>query len=340
MADMLIEKVDGKRLLLVPTYSMRSYKTSKYDLTKDGNMARILSFIKTCNAEYIEVFVPPASNLTTATLRMLIDEEANARGRVKFTSSSGYGKNAAETRGSELLATHAMAEFISAYASTPFDYIIVEQQRVATELIACKNIDNDMVIYWCVASYVEGKEVWFADKYKDIDRQIAQLVDTVTSTKAQCEWLGGKSHVGFFYDAEKLVRPTVFFPFRLSDPEYGFYDKFLVMMKGIQGSPDQACDILITDPNNSIRHDEVSFLEHLVVSGDKPLYNAILKGKPIVPYYADIDTIKHIAIEEIVQAGCHVICYKNETYLGRSNVHMAADDDEFFELLAEATRRK
>ena len=326
--DKFVEMVSGKNVLFVPTYSMRSYETGKYDLSADGNFARVLSLIKNSDCRYVTVAVPKLDMLKDGTIDYLRDLVVDHD--VSFATINGYGANANATRFS-----HELFQEVVSIAYT-YDLIVVEQEQLALDLIHSRKVDNSKLVFWCVASHVKGHEIWFVDGHKNLDKLIASEIPTVCANEKQVGWLGGKSFVGFFYDANGTFKPTVFFPFRLSDPEYHFYDKFIPFMDGIMGSPEIAYDILVTDPNSSLNKLKLGHQRPLVVPSDHALYMAILKGKPIVPYFAEIDVIRHISIEEIVQAGCYVICYKNKTYDRIPNVHMAEDDEEFKRLLKHA----
>ena len=326
--DRFLEMVSGKNVLFVPTYSMRSYETGKYDLLADGNFARVLSLIKNGGCGYATVAVPRLYMLRDGTVDrfcdLVVDHDRS------FTMINGYGKNANETRFSHELFNEVVS------VAHLYDLIIVEQEQLALDLINSSEIDNGKLVFWCVASHVKGHEIWFVDGHKHLDRLIASEVPTVCANEKQVEWLGGKSFVGFFYDVRGTFKPTVFFPFRLSDPEYHFYDKLIRFLDVIQETSGDAYDLLLTDPNESLDMSRVGHQRPLVVSNDHALYMAVLKGKPIVPYFAEVDVIRHISIEEIVQAGCCVITYKNKTYDMMPNVHMAENDDEFIRLLKHA----
>ena len=330
MADRFTEMVKGKDVLFVPTYSMRSYETGLYDLSKDGNMARVMSFVNSCEANTMMVTVPMKGQLVNDDYTGNVAPEKIDR--VYFMGASGYGKNARETRDSVKLYTLVKGIF------NLFDIVVIEQQAVMQRLLDDGSIDNSKLVYWCVASHVEGHDIWFVDEFKDVDKYIASMVPTVCANEKQVEYLQGNSFVGFFYDATWAFKSTVFFPFRLSDPEYHFYDKLIPFLDSIQGEPGVAYDLLLTDPNDSIDRSQLGHQQPLVVPSDHRLYTAILKGKPIIPYFAEIDVIRHISIEEMVQAGCCVICYKNKTYDMVENVHMAEDEQEFKQILRHAIK--
>lgn len=328
MQSKMAEAIKGKSVLFVPTYSMRSYETGLYDLLKDGNMARVSSFIKNSDAASYQVLVPKREKLANYDfIKTLRGSKGDA---VKIISVPGYGMNAKETRCSQEL-----CKYVKLLQSC-FDIVIIEQQTVAMMVITDDEIDNDDFFYWCVASHIEGEDIWFVDEYKDVDRYIASMIKTACANEKQVEYLGGKSFVDFFYDVKGTFKPTVFFPFRLSDPEYCFYDKLVPFLDGIQETQDDEYDLLITDPNDSLDESKIGHQRPLVVSSDHRLYMSILKGKPIIPYFAKVDVIRHISIEEMVQAGCCVICYDNDTYRGLENVHMAEDDEMFKQLLKHA----
>ena len=326
--DKFLEMVSGKNVLFVPTYSMRSYETGKYDLSADGNFARVLSFVKNSNCGYVTVTVPKLNMLKDGTVDYLYDLVAGHD--MSFAPINGYGANANGTRFS-----HELFKEVVPIAYT-YDLIVIEQEQLALDLIHSRKVDNSKLVFWCVASHVKGHEIWFVDGHKHLDKLIASEIPTVCANEKQVEWLGGKSFVGFFYDVRGAFKPTVFFPFRLSDPEYHFYDKLIRFLDVIQETSGDAYDLLLTDPNESLDMSRIGHQRPLVVSNNHALYMAVLKGKPIVPYFAEVDVIRHISIEEMVQAGCCIITYENETYDMMPNVHMADDDEEFIRLLKHA----
>lgn len=326
--DKFVEMVNGKNVLFVPTYSMRSYETGKYDLSADGNFARVLSLIKNSDCRYVTVAVPQLDMLKDGAVDYLRDLVIDHD--MSFATINGYGANANATRFS-----HDLLKEVVSIAYT-YDLIVVEQEQLALDLIHSRKVDNSKLVFWCVASHVKGHEIWFVDGHKHLDKLIASEIPTVCANEKQVEWLRGKSFVGFFYDVSGTFKPVVFFPFRLSDPEYHFYDKLIPFLDILQRTRGDAYDLVVTDPNSSIDNSKVGHQRPHIAPSDHWLYMAMLRGKPIVPYFAEVDVIRHISIEEIVQAGCCVICYKNKTYDKIQNVHMAEDDDEFIKLLKHA----
>ena len=50
--------LNNKKILFIPIYSMRDYKTGIYNLEADGNMARIYSKIRTAKPKEAVVAIP------------------------------------------------------------------------------------------------------------------------------------------------------------------------------------------------------------------------------------------------------------------------------------------
>jgi hypothetical protein len=72
--------------------------------------------------------------------------------------------------------------------------------------------------------------------------------------------------------------------------------------------------VLYTDPNDSHLLDEKNSDIYIKVSSNKFVYQAILKGQPIVPYFDDTTKNYHSNIFEFNYYGCDVITNEKEFY--------------------------
>lgn len=329
----LRDMIAGKRVLFIPVYSMRSYETGLYDLSCDGNMARIMSIILTSNVEHATITIPSHDMLSADVSEVIHGKfkPTEITQRITLLNCDGYGLNAYATRTSDDIIKNIRNKCGDAYLSS-YDMIIVEPQEAAKKLLSIKlsgEITSEL-LYWCVASRTSKGNVWFTDDFVEDDLFLASRMQTACATKSQVEFLGGKSFIAEFYDLASCNKPVIFFPFRLSDEEY-CASKLAEMLAAYVKEYNDWFDLLVTDPN-SIGLD--AFTSHGISPIKAPtthsIYMAILKGKPLIPYFAQADVIKHISAEEMVQCGCDILMYENEEYASFSNVHMVRDDNEFY----------
>lgn len=315
---MLKEKLKNKNVLFIPIYSMRDYQTGKYNLSSDGNMARIVSKVNELECNKITILYPSNSiNLDLATKPL-----SNKR-NINWESCIAYGKNAKQTRDD-------YESFIDWLKNIEdFDYIVCEPNYLTFEL--CKKY-KEKIIYWCVASITSEMCPWFVEDYIEVDKKIAQLIPTAVCTKTQVEALKGLSFIESFYDASAFDYKTIFFPFRISDKSYMF-DEFRMIIDNIYKSGLTNFKVLYTDPNESLKenlNDEV----FVKVPSDKHVYLSILKSKPIIPYFEDSNNILHISIFEFMYYNCNVIMFKNDNIHHKSFIEINS-----FENFEEVLRR-
>ena len=327
---MLKELLVGKKVLFVPVFSMCDYKTGKYKLNCDGNMARILSIIYTSNLESCYITIPMLEKIDENDFKQLIKKikDKNINKKINFIYSPGYGENAKATRRSASFKTH-LCTYINVY--TKFDYIISEPQRITVDLM---KLYPNKIIYWCVASETISYSPWFTREYKVIDKMIASQVLTICATDSQVEYLKGKSVKGEFYEPIFSEMKIIFFPFRISDESYK-WNLFISMIKRLIEEGISNFKVLYTDPNNSVGELSDVFMK---VQSDFPLYLAILKGQPIIPYFENANEVKHISIEEMIMYNCNIICY-NTNEVNCRNVIKVNNDEEFYNALKEKLKK-
>lgn len=283
----------GKTVLFIPVYSMRSYVTGKYNLKTDGNFNRVMAVIRKYKPRVAVVTIPEADRLNES----FNPEEFSINGvQLAFRQSPIYGENANATR----KASYSDSAFSDL---TSFDAVISEPQYVTLGML--NNVENVNLYYWCVATSTDEWPVWFVDEFKDQDVYIADHVKTIVATEAQKKKLGKNAVVDDFYipSAKKKI---VYFPFRISDPNYEF-DMLMVIMNHIRarGYADKF-KLLIANVNES--SDCIPSYAKLVPT-DHDVYNALLAGKPIIPYFEHMDRLPHISIYEMIEAGCKIITW-------------------------------
>ena len=329
MMKTIREKIKNKNVLFIPVFSMRSYETGRYKLNCDGNMARVLSMIYKSEIMHADILIPAIERLDKDDYNELI-EKVKSKGLdnvIEFKENSGYGENAKETRDSEKIYRSLIESKMSVFEH--YDLIITEPQKCTEMLINDDKVNNDKMIYWCVASETISYSPWFTREYKEIDIKIAAKVTTACATQSQVLYLKGKSYRDEFYNADFSDMKIIFFPFRLSDPSYKA-DTLKEMIKKLNQEVSNF-KVIITDPNESSEADELLKLDNVIkMKADFPVYLSILKGRPIIPYFENADEIKHISIEEMIKYNCEIICYENKELPDRSNITKVKDDKTFY----------
>lgn len=287
--------VNEKAVLMIPIFSMRSYETGIYNLSADGNMARILSFLLNANYKFATVLIPDKCSGIEEIKTILKKNNANP---VYFHCTNAYGENAKQTREDVKSFLNVLMNEID---PDPYDIIITEPNMLSWELAL---YFPKKTIYWCVASVTDQGTPWFVKKYETIDRNIASLVPTCCAVQAQVNALKGKSFVGEFYDPTKFDFKVIFFPFRLTDENYKAKE-FYEFVSKLYDSGKRNFKVLYTDLNESGIFSEVDPFEK--VSSKKTNYISILKGKPIIPYFDNSEVLLHISYKEFEYYGCKIV---------------------------------
>ena len=320
---MLKEKIKNKVALFIPVISMRDYATGLYKLNCDGNIARILSMVYQSDIILAYITVPVYEKIDKDDFRelqlKLIDK--GIKNKVTFIYSGLYGDNAAETRRSN----HNVNFLFDVISPESIDIIIVEPQGITKQLINSSLIDNEKLIYWCVASETKYHSPWFTREFKEDDKFISGIIATACATDSQVEYFGEKAYKEEFYNPKFSDSKIIFFPFRLSDQSYQS-GLFIEMICRLKSEGIKNFKVLITDPNQSC----IEVPDAIIVQSDHSIYTAILKGKPIIPYFENADEVKHISIEEFCMYKCEVICYDNREIAYGDNIHQVPNDECFY----------
>lgn len=322
-------KFKNKKILFIPVYSMRSYETGVYNLAADGNMARVVSKALDIgpDANKIVILIPENSIGVEKYSDML-------NSNTILLECDAYGENAAETRNNPDKLIEWIKENIAPGIVGMYDYVIVEPNLLVEKLDEYYGLGNKL-IYWCVASATDRGTPWFCKDYAELDKKLASKYETWCASQGQVNYLKGKSQVATFYNPHYFNYKTIFFPFRLSDPNYNaaklihFVDMLVDL--GITNFK-----VLYTDPNDSnVFKDNSMFVK---VPSQKEVYTEILKAKPIIPYFEDHYVLNHIGINEFKYYGCKVIMYRPGLG-GVSSFSYVNNDYEFFiELVRLLTR--
>lgn len=315
----LKERLDGKRVLFIPIFSMRDYQTGIYNLDNDGNFARIQSLIEDANLKAALVTIP-----RNASLHRKLSNKWNF---IMFP----YGENARATR----LAKVDVESILRCVNSYNIDYVISEPNVLTAEL--AERIPEKL-IYWCVASVTSEGTPWFVEDFVESDKALAQKVVTACANNAQVEALGGLAYYEpSFYDPKLFDYKTIFFPFRLTDSNYHakeFLNAIYELSKRDDVPPFKA---LYTDVNNSELFSSNVAMHK--ISADHDTYLQVLKGRPIIPYLERDDVLEHISIHEFMYYNCELIMLSQRHKRDYPNITYINSTDELLEALVNSLRR-
>lgn len=317
----IYQTTSGKSVLCVPVYSMRSHEGDKlYDLTCDGNFSRVVSIMSACPAESVTITVPCARLLTSESLELIA--KCIRKYDLRFRQVDGYGANARETRLSPALGM-SILRIIDDY-----NLAIIEPQ-ITMVMCALELSCLTSLAYWCVASVTSAGTPWFVKDFAGLDKAIARRYLTFCASPTQVEYLEGKSVVAEFSNPAFFDKKILYFPFRLSDEEYDVASLVRLIRRLNDDGLADMFDVVITDPNDSAPDDLLEFPNVVKTTSAHSVYLAILKGKPIIPYFGNVDMIRHISVDEMVYYGCDIVCYRNETLAGLKNVSMVDTFEQF-----------
>lgn len=297
LGDVMFDEIlPGKTALFIPVYSMRSHVTGKYNLRTDGNFNRVMAVIRKYKPRIAVVTIPEYDRLSES---INVDEFSIPGVRLVFRYSSIYGENANATR----KASYSDSAFSDPYS---FDAVISEPQHVTLGMMNSEDKIN--LYYWCVATSTDDWPVWFVDEFKELDVLIANNVPTIVATEAQKKKLGDNAVVGDFYISQPKKK-IMYFPFRASDSNYQF-EMFKLLINHIRarGYADKFT-VLLADVNEST-NELPSYFK--LVPSHHDVYQAILNGKPIIPYFEHMDRLPHISIYEMIEAGCSIVTWDCE----------------------------
>lgn len=301
--------IKGKKILLIPVYSMRSYETGKYNLMADGNMARVISRLASSDFESAMVLIPDADRVTgIEDLKRLVNRVMPQKD-IAFVYCPAYGSNAGETRGE---VKEFMRFFFENRMVLPdYDMLLIEPNSLTHYLINQDIISRLTSVFWCPVSETTGFTPDFIKPYGELDKLIAENIPVAAATQSQVDFLGGMSFVDEdkFYEPKYFDYKTIFFPFRLSDPCYHAEE----FKKAVMNLKDKYnFKVLYTDPNESGLFDDRDIF--VKVPTTKEIYLQILKSKPIIPYLENTDDVLHISLHEFIYYGCPLIMLSSKEH--------------------------
>lgn len=195
------EILKDKSILYIPIVSMRSHESNIYDLTKDGNIMRILTFI----SNYINVFsnielILP-SNITNDS-KQLLTYVLNINKKLKIHYCDNYPINAYENRTdyNNKICSYVLNNFLDRLKSD-FDVIIYESPQFIISFNSYLKRKKVKKIFWSpVSPYVFKKgnisilklPEFYSNELSNLDITASKLSDIViVSSKEQKNYYEG-----------------------------------------------------------------------------------------------------------------------------------------------------
>ena len=299
------EIIKDKNVLMIPVYSSRSYESGIYNMMSDGNVSKYLMKILKSEAKEIDIFYPKHSKNIK-----YVEEITNKHAKCKVNwIPKKYGENAHETRNMG----QTFYDYIMG-TGKQYDFIISEINTLAQIIITKENniLNKNNFIYWVGTHNIDGT-LWCDGDYS-LNKNIAQEITTACLLKGQPDLYGGKSFYDeYVYDPQYFDKKIIFFPFRLSDKSY-HAEEFKQIIKELKEEGYDNFVILFTDINDSHLFDKELINGFVKVPSNKFVYQAILKGKPIIPFLDDIKNNSHSNIYEFLYYGCDIIMLKNNMF--------------------------
>jgi len=321
-------------VLWLPIFSMRSYDTGQYAITKDGNFQLTLSRILASDFDELTVAVPhDCSDFDEFKAQT---KEAMSGKNIQFVRLH-YGENAVDTRNKFWKLNEGF--FYSHYILN-FDLLITD----ITGYTGTMSYDIPFINNFNVTKLPELNRPYIDQFFEtDIKNMEAALFTTVINPRQREYILEVAPHlkdkvIAYTKVAHYSLMPsdnktriftplrTIFWPFRISDKAYQF-DAFVEMFE--REKLHKRWKLVITDPNDSYKGDH-KFITKMKLS--KAEYYEMLQKKPVVVMLDDIDTVLHPGTIEFFVYNCPVITLRNELV---NNALQAESIDHIPQVLAD-----
>lgn len=283
--------------LVIPIYSMRSHKTGKYHLLKDGNFKLHINRLKDD-----DVLALP-SNM--GDLKEILELGLLDLGRIKFFN---YGENAYDTRKNFWKRNLSFVESLKMKVLTditgyPGDLElennfnitrIPELSRPYVDEFWESDLDSiEKSTRTTVLNEIQKK--YIVEERPHLEEKV--IVDQRVISKEYFDKIGLEE----FKDLP--TENFVFFPFRISDKAYKF-DRLLEMTN-------KNTTILITDPNDSYQDMRRNVK---IIKPNKRQYYWILSQRPNVVYYENPNLVFHPGLADFLYFKCNLWCpYEHPT---------------------------
>ena len=343
----LEERLSGKRVYMVPMYSMRDYETGQYNLMCDGNVNRVLSKLSQCKDVTLEILVP--ENVVGHTRNWFERELMRLKREGCLTEfyliNCDYGENANATRKDPKW----FNVVDSVVKQRDIDIFIFEPNIVGSYLQLFEGAYDFDAIYWCPVSAYDDRNASpsmgdrvanpsFISEFKNIDVSLARSFEIWVASQSQWEYftdIVGVMNVKLdnnLFDVEQFLptfsdvasdaidypefKNTVFFPFRLTDDGYEFKKIVYVLNEAMRKGELKGLKVLYTNPNNSDLPKEMKLDPSIYfeVPSDRWNYYKILKRRPIIIYMDDPTKILHMSIFEFAHFNCPIIHRENNFF--------------------------
>lgn len=316
----LEELFNNKKILMIPVYSTRSYDCGVYNLMADGNISKYLIKIMNSKAKEIDILYPLKSYGIEQ-----IKKITNKKDFIVNWIPFNYGSNAHETRNMG----GKFYDYIIG-RNKQYDYIVSEVDTLAEKVITSnkKLCNKDNFIYWA-GSWTCFATPWYEERSSQLNKDIANNILTACLLPGQVDLYKGKSfYDNCVYEPNLFDKKIIFFPFRLSDSSY-HAKEFRDTIYELKNEGYDNFVVLFTDVNDSHIFDKELGSELFIkVPSNKFVYQAILKGMPIIPYLDNIDKNYHSNIFEFLYYNCKVIMMNNETFANNKDIRFISGISE------------
>jgi hypothetical protein len=274
--------------LIVPIYSMRSYKTGKYSILKDGNFKLQINRMDWSK----DILIIPEN---TSDLDEFIDLDILPIDQIK---TAVYGENAYETRKMFWIKNQEKLDWYGL--------------PIVTDITGYTG-KNSFVNNFNITKDPEVSR-FYIDEFIDIDvESIKRAENTTVLNHGQKEYLlsldstlnievNQKVISKQYFDKVGIEYPfpspsfDIFFPFRLSDSAYKFEE---TVFKHEQET------ILITDPNDSYQD---QFKNVIKKRFTKREFYGIISTRPRIIYNENPNKIFHPGLADFIYFGCDIEC--------------------------------
>lgn len=314
------------KVLWIPIFSMRSYETGKYAITKDGNFQLTLARVMASNFSDITICIPEEVSDQKAFMKMFVDgytysHHLTKKTKIKFQPLK-YGVNAVETRQQFWKMNQ---EFFYSESILDYDLVITD----ITGYSGAMSYDLPFINNFNITKLPELDRPYI-DQFFDLDLEsIEKSLFTTVINPRQKEYivevaphLADKVKV-LTKVVSRVMTPrqvkmsrstypgidtnTVFWPFRISDKSYRF-EEFLEHFAPLALSHSANIRLVVTDPNDTLKQETLDKYPFIVkMKPSKEDYYKILEVNPIVVMLDDIDTVLHPGTIEFFEYGCPVI---------------------------------
>lgn len=304
--DALSKRLEHKRILYIPIYSMRSYETGLYDVSCDGNVNRFISKFSKINYKSLTITYPEKTE-NEYFIRCFLR-------RVDLIKCEAYGINALATRKNE----EGWFKFLHKLDRSKYDVVLFEPNVIGKYQFE----DRIKVMYWMPVSSTINNRVEFLKEFYDLDLINTLKYETFVCSKNQKE-LYTTAHIdndvfanSIFIDEETIYpydssyhyeKNIIFNPFRQSDKGY----KIKELYTALEAIDKSKYIVLYSAPNG---FDVQTSIPRMRVKTDRKIYYNILKSRPIIVYLENPDEILHTSIFEFMYFNCRLIYLKNDLF--------------------------